>query len=326
MSKGAIELQFNWIFVLITGIVIFALIISIAITQKNSSQKELDISILNQLTATIKAKKAPNTYNEIKVPETPINFFCDGNYFDYSIYGLKRELPIDIIYSPKSIESTKLQILTKDFSLPMTSSVVMYVTSPKYVYAIYIPEESSPQDKFYAKQIYDDFRISNISLIIIDENYNIKSNFKVICFENCPNSGKFIKVEPSEFGLDSYGNLSWYEGNQVKKKSKYIKKTTLYGAWFSEDFEIYECQTNRLFEQFKIKNKLINGTVQLYSEKLRDSNTECYTRLVSVNSAIENLNKIQLNNEADISSAYSGNKKMIDINKDLSLKSCPLLY
>ena len=96
--KGIIEVQFNWIFVIIVGFILFLFIISIVLSQRKHSDAVLNAEIVQQLAATIKGKQQlSNTYNEIDIPSTNIYLSCDGDtgISDLRIEGSSREtLPL----------------------------------------------------------------------------------------------------------------------------------------------------------------------------------------------------------------------------------------
>ena len=102
---------------MVAGFVICLFIISIAMKQKKASDTELQISVSSQIEASLRAKKVPNVFYEVSMPEGAIEFRCEDNAslifkIDQEKY---RNLPTEIMYTPKNIASNTLYLWTKDF-------------------------------------------------------------------------------------------------------------------------------------------------------------------------------------------------------------------
>ena len=75
MKKGVIEVQFNWIFVLIVGAIILAFFVSIVMKQKDLSSGRLGTKLATDLeTITTGAEVSVGTAQLIKVPNSLIEF------------------------------------------------------------------------------------------------------------------------------------------------------------------------------------------------------------------------------------------------------------
>src|SRR3989338_8412399 len=130
-KKGVIEVQFNWILVLIIGAVILMLFAGIIIRQKNISETSKNVQLLNNLNAIFSGSEASSgTVNVVKIPGARIEFRCNR----YSIGKLSKQLDVMNIFSPFVLEGDRLISMTLDFSMPYRITNLVYLTSPKYRY------------------------------------------------------------------------------------------------------------------------------------------------------------------------------------------------
>ncbi len=344
-KRGAIELQFNWIFVLVAGFIIFTFIISIILSQKKSADAALGVDITNQITAELQGKRAPNTFYEVTIPESTFTFRCtkDDGYFDMKI-SESTPLPTDIIFTDKTLQTKKLYLWTREFRLPYTITTVTYLTQPSTAFILYNATGNTAytvNELRYLDEIYADLSSTNITLLVANGN-DIASKagqFKrshIICFDgNCPKTianTNVYDITPNQTlnSLDAYGTIKINGGDETA----YITKTTLYGAIFSENKNYYECQLNRLMGQFEIKRELMQTRIALLDEGYKKINNDCRFRLTGPEQSIIDMNistsSSWYNNDtitnSNMKRAYDNTLQVNNGNEDLKIHSCTLLY
>src|SRR3989338_6722404 len=142
-KKGVIEVQFNWLFVLIIGAVILIMFSGIIIRQKNISETSKNVLLLNNLDAIFSgSESSKGTVNIVKIPETRIEFRCNR----YSIGKLSKQLDVMNVFPPSVLEGNSLISMTLDFSMPYRITNIVYLTSPKYRY-IFIGSDNAGEIK-----------------------------------------------------------------------------------------------------------------------------------------------------------------------------------
>src|SRR3989338_1748 len=100
-KKGGIEVQFNWIFILIAGALILVFFVSLVQRQETVSNEKRDIDIRSKLSTILtSAKQSTGTLFEIKIPKTEIAFGCNG----YSVGGTS-PFQLGESFSPGRIKS-----------------------------------------------------------------------------------------------------------------------------------------------------------------------------------------------------------------------------
>ena len=99
-KRGAVEIQFNWIFILIIGALILTFFFAIAQKQKQLSERRLGADISSELDLLFTGQGvSSNTISVMNIPNVPIKVSCD----DYTLFNVPRRLGNTIIFSPQEI-------------------------------------------------------------------------------------------------------------------------------------------------------------------------------------------------------------------------------
>jgi hypothetical protein len=345
--KGVIDVQFNWIFVMIAGFVIFLFIISVVFAQKRNADTQAGISAINQVTALLKSKQqTPNVYSEITLPRMNINFRCEEAakntyYFTFKIENAERkQLPTEILFAPQELTTNKILVWSQAFNLGFPVSVFTYITTADSTLLIYDPTYNpTTSGNSYASQIFDDLPSNITKKIVKDateiETYKDYARTKIICFEDIgcplPTQYDYINIIPAqEVELYDYGNVTFHKKSPTNAPDKpqqtiqYITKSGLYGAIFSDTPEYYNCQMSRALEQFEVKRSLVESRLTLIQDALPEN--ECKNTIKAVlNIEIDRMRNPYLNE--DNMTSLNQNTKYLDIqNTNLILDSCPKIY
>jgi hypothetical protein len=335
-KKGMIEVQFNWIFVLIAGMVIFLFIISIIMSQKKHADNILNIDLEQKITTTIKGKQQlSNTYSEVSIPTLKLNFDCDNetNNANFRLEDSQSREPLnlEILFASKTLSGDELQIWTKDFSIPFTVTRFMYITNPKQIFIVYNTTPVDTTINSYAARIYNDLS-SNLSKKYASSASDLATklsgykNYKIICFNNVcplPATYSFINITPSSSGLYTYGNVTFHKAPNKNSNIMYITEAGLFGAIFSDDAEYYDCQMKRALQQFEIKRSLHYQRVLIMLPDVAANNSFCEKVLTLPIDTLNNMKGYKLN---DSKYLYDGIIKLTVNNKELGINGCPQIY
>jgi len=334
--KGVIDVQFNWIFVMIAGFVIFLFIISIVFAQKRNADAQIGISSMNQITALLKGnQQAADIYSEIVLPATSINFKCDEStkYFTFKIENAERmQLPTEIIFAPQNLATNKIMVWSQAFDTGFPVDIFTYITSADSIILLYNTSESA-----YALQIYNDLP-SNITKKYVKDapdinQYKNYARIKIICFNDtgCPSHTQYdyMNIVPAKDSeLYTYGNVTFHKKSAsqdpILQTTSYIDKSGLYGAIFSDTVEYYNCQMSRAIDQFEVKRSLVESRLTLLQGALPAG--DCRTAInLSLDWEINNMRNIYLNYD-NMSLLQQSIKDMDNTNTNLILDSCPKIY
>jgi hypothetical protein len=340
--RGVVDVQFNWIFVLIAGFVIFLFIISIIFSQKNASEKQTSISAMNQITTILKSKQQTgDVYSETSIPSTTMDFTCDADtlLFNYKISGgVRTDLPTVILFTAPEVTTNKLLMWSQPFSTGFPVSVLTYLTTSDTIFVIYSSETSNPSNdpdsesaRGYALSIYSDIPGNMTRKITSDiSKYQKYEHKRLICIDqDCQallSSGNldFLMISPGADGIYAYGNVTFYKNGVIDQRLPYITKAGLMGAIFSYSPNYYYCQMTRALGQFEIKRTLMEKRLELMDEEIADTN--CKTTMeVALDRAIKPMKNPALNWE-NVTFMNDNMAKLESWNTDLMLSSCPKMY
>jgi len=138
-KKGVVEVQFNWIFVMIAGGLILFFFTTIISGQKATSEKKLNTDLVNQFELIFAGQGvATGTKNQIDLPPVPLQFGCS----DYAIGEQAKTLGNAVVFSPAVIDSKKMLTSTLAWQVPFKVSNFVYLTAPnvKYYFVDFSPD------------------------------------------------------------------------------------------------------------------------------------------------------------------------------------------
>jgi len=269
-KKGAIEIQFNWILILVVGAAITLMFISFISKQQGVSATSTNILTASTLDAVLRGYEDIDISDAIGIPKSKINFDCDS----FSIGSISKPLKSLNLFSPASLETDKLDILSFGWNMPYRITNFAYITSPDVRY-IFIGNSD------FAREVFEKARgkiradgFTNI-LAVEDEN---DATVRLVFFDQDPKMPESLKTGENTItslkveGDKNSGAIEFFDfiGNKFESRGKsyYVKEASLFGAMFSEDIEMYNCNMEKGFKKLKVissvYNKKINSIMEQY--------------------------------------------------------------
>jgi hypothetical protein len=336
--KAQAETQLNWIFILIAGAVILAFFAFIVVKQRAASEAKFSGKVSQQLnTILVGAKVSSGTVQEISTPDLSIRFTCN----DYYIGPASQRLGNKMVFAPEYIEGDRLITWTLDWNVPFKISSFLYMTAPTVRYYLIGKNIDDPS----VKSIFDALpqklnkRVASINDYndgkVVSENdpyvrfifVNVGSMFNIPAgFEDSSVSGLSVSTEDStiQFLERSVADPSAF--NTQGGIYNYMEKELLYGAVFSDSSEEFDCLMKRAYERLNIVAQVyyekFNEIAPMYDSSYCEGSYKDNPRLKELIEATEDY-PLAPEDYAAIGSVKQGLDRM---NKDLQLKSCPLLY
>lgn len=362
-KRGDIELQFNWIFVFIVGTLILALAAGFVVKQKSNSDTIISNQIIRFTRSVLFISSATPGKAESQPLQKEIGVSCDldgcsENGCTSTFYVKPRTLKASIntrtgsIFSPTTIKGDSLTTWSMEWDMPYHINNFLYTTSNQ---ARYIFVEG-PQYQEIIDELYSELpdimgkkekiEISEIEDIKNTNNYKVRLVF--VGNNNPPlptalssmnaNDISAINIVPSQ-GTD-FGTIEFYKksgSNFAKEFSAesiyYLGKPTLYGAIFSENREMYNCNMYKAYLRQKIVSELYLAKLETLKASDKITNQACQISYqesqtkIQANIALLEAVVISRALAQDQAQAIKTNSDAIAVeNNKLKLKSCPMIY
>ena len=276
-KKGVIELQFNWIFILIAGAIIFVFFINIVNKQREFSEVKTSGTIITNLESILTgAQISTDTVNIIDMPKVDIGFECNR----YFIGPVPKQTKNSVIFAPNLLKGKQLITWALDWNMPYRITNFLYITDPQIRYVIVYDEDTEE----VANKIFDKLpKEMNKEKFNMDDplqEFKDKNNYKVkfifltdIALSDVDNNGlKDLKRMPDEdvtaikiiFGastvIPSTGTINFLQKDGDVWVSRtdtfYLKEESLFGAIFAADLEMYNCVMKKAFTKLNLLSKI----------------------------------------------------------------------
>ncbi len=363
-KRSAIEMQFNWIFVLVIGAVILIVFFGFTARQRDVSQELSRSSTVNAIDAIVtSAQSSAGQVGIVNVPKEEVKIECNR----ISLGSASRQYENLVLFSPSEIKSSKLITHTASLSIPYRVANLLFVTSPDVRYIIIgdfhlnddsgrfarLVNESIPKevnkDTFYYNY---PTKAGNVRTDVDDKKYTeitYKGDAKVrlvvtgidnfpsavpLVFQYMPNGAvtKVIIIRDKDKGIINFfenKNKEWSpSAAEPQKISNYIKES-LIGAIYSDDLEQYKCSMNNVLSRLKKVTSIYNKRVEkLHSDSQTTPSLSQCKDMYSASQSQNWFGKIGISDfsAGGISNIIDAGNRLNGINKELQEKSCPLIY
>jgi hypothetical protein len=306
-KKGDVEIQINWIFVLIVGGIILIFFIGIVMKQKTVSTTKLNINIRESLdTIFTSSQAASGTSNLINTPSLDVEFDCT-NYFvgDYET-GISKSLgQTRIVFTPTRLEGKQLVTWSVQWDMPYKVIDFLYII-PKEMRYIFVHDSSTQE---FAEEIFNLLPAEmNKELLNLDTddfgNLQYQNNYKtrVISFVTSGISAQLhesfeetdlslLNIVPS-LSTDETGDLVFMKYSKDPVSNSYSfqqddtfiyldynpefvtekRYPTLFAAIITDSAPIYGCMLTKAFKRFSFVTQIHSDRIAAISNDLMDPN------------------------------------------------------
>jgi len=302
MKKGVVEVQFNWILVLIAGALIFGFFFSIVKWGMKGSTDNTAITISKNLDAIFtSAMVTDRTVNEVNLPFNEIAFTCDDYGIDKSTH--LESIGNKIVFAPRRIDSGNIVTWSDGWDVPFRVMNFLFVSSPSMKY--YVIGSGEVFD-FLSENFPEEYTVEFIDTSAGGDYSNVfnQNHFKVrFVFIREVYSGQFDLSEFSD--MDSWDVTALYINGGgldtvltgVFKKADFFNsefdtysdaslesqrlfgEASILGAIFSEDPEDYLCNMEkaraRLSEIGKIYKERSFSLGNYYADPTGGDDSNC---------------------------------------------------
>ncbi len=349
--KGQLDIQFNWIFILLIGAIILSFFVGIAIWYKNTQEQKITAQIVLELESLLKtAKESPKTARETTLPEVTLTFTCSpddctdyGCASDFSGGGISRSTGTEILFAPETLSGQTLITWALEWQLPYKIANFLYVTADSVRYIIVYDDQH--QDAAYAvtsllaENSYltrETVRVKQPGdFLIIDKN---DAYVRIIAFldedslsqqaigdilgEQAEKERKWDIVYVN--GNEDHGIIHFYDGDAA-----YIGLPSLLGGLFSSNNAFYMCNMKKAGLQAQSVGAVYKErTAILYDYFYTDTEKKyCqYYYDSSIQQAIEIIAEELYSDQLDINIISDAVRTLEENNAYAVIKGCPRVY
>lgn len=352
-KKGQIEIQFNWIFVLIAGGLILVFFTKLVLDIKNNSDQKIALIVMNDLeTIATGAGVSKGTAQVLDKPNYDIiidcgyELSCDCNYkigVNNKPFGDKR------IFGPERIVGEKMIAWTLDWSAPFRVNNYLLLTSPDVFYFLVV-NESNENSLALRKKFNDtlpsqlEYEFINVTDVATIGNYNYPMVKLVYLHSDIDLSAgsvfepwrlSYEEVKAVEIYVDStaelnQGEIQLYELNKdytfVKDGTKmdFIGDESMFASMFAGNFQNYACNVMESFER-------LEKVAVIYRQRADD--LECTDGVDLLNNSgnilgdiIDEAREIKKNVSYSYDDFYTHQGNLSSQNIQLQIKSCTTIY
>ena len=307
MKKAQIPV--HWIFVIIAGSIILLFSIGFGIKYIDLQKSKLNAEIARGIDSTVSGLKLGGNFKTVKLNDNiHIDLDCDGFTINDEFNHKWSE---NVIFSPDSIDSDELFVLTRKFTFPFSVENVIFIGYDDY--KIFVIEDE------FSKNIRDiipeDF--SNIEFVSINDIGNIDFNefkhAKIVSFsrnniiERYNDKVEIVFVDPAEIGSLSYDN----------ERYQFIGYTMIIGAIFASP-KMYECQSKKLFSKVSIISDVYTNKARYLQDCC--SNFRC--SYLDISSMLNNFKEEFSSSSINLNNINTLKDNIVAKNQDLFRKDC----
>lgn len=342
MVKAQLDVQFNWVFILIVGAIILSFFVSASLWYKNTQEQKITAQIVVNIESLLNtAAESPKTAQTITIPDIKLSFTCllDCNEYgcvsDFSGGGVTRATETDIIFSHSTLSGTQLITWALEWDFPYKIANFLYITTDSIRYIILYDDEHS--DLAYA-----------VNSLLAENSYLTKETIKIddpATLDITNKNDAYVRIisflDEGTISLaaveDSLGeqqekwDIITIEGTEDKGTIAYADGDISYtglplliGALFSPTKEFYLCNRQKALLQAKIITEVYAArTKGLYDSFIGTEKEYCiYYYDSSVRDAMKNIPPALENN--NMVSSYIDTLE--ETNQYAVMKGCPRLY
>jgi hypothetical protein len=229
------------------------------------------------------SEASEGTVNIVDIPESAITFRCGR----YSVGRLSQQLDVMNVFSPSTIQSRRLIMMTHDFSLPYRITNLLYVTAPDVQYAFVGSQEAQAMRRMMPNESFSTIHTSLGEV----ERDGTKARF--IVFDGSITDGTALAGTLSGFaslpddavsalsvsGSLESGDIIFFRksGSQFREagRSSYVSREGLLGAVYTDNPELYRCTMDNVFEKSSIVTQIYRSRTEDLRQDYAASGDRC---------------------------------------------------
>jgi hypothetical protein len=346
--KAALEMQFNWIFVLIAGAVVFAFIIAIILGISRAKRNSGDADLVENLDTILKTAQqssmnSKEAFRNITSSGFTLQLVCDGE--DYSIMqsgSAQKNIQSLIIFSRGNLGGKRIYAWNRNFELPFLVGTFLYLSDDNTQY-VFVDSDANTKvalQEMYAEvpldrnkrlmnrgglASFEDTGYEHYTFIFQNEMPNVDAELSRIPKKKI-SVVDFMPANDADYG--ALGGLTFYSGKtDSTKNSNYVQIESLYGAIFSEDQEFYDCTMKKALKRLRFQLDVTKRRSADLSAYYVAAGNVCAAYYTGVDAPIATMMGIsEVVDATNAQRLFQNARELYNQNQDTLLASCPSIY
>lgn len=285
--RGMVEVQFNWIFILIVGGIILFFFLSLSMRQKEVSGRTLALDLLQDLDLIVAGQSVSvGRSNVLELPPVELAFTCDA------YQALQHAAPTKhaILFAPPKLAGGKLITWTQEWKMPFRVVNFVYLTSSNAKYYLLYDtglQQAVAQVK-EALPLELDITVAPLSGAdtVLAENRPL---VRVVYFTNggvvsaVPENLQEVEGEVTalqvittdeqlENGIGALLRFSQQDGDRWQSSEEMVSMglPALYGAIYTPDFTHFQCSIGKALRRLALVNAVYRERTAQLAQVVRD--------------------------------------------------------
>jgi hypothetical protein len=347
-KKAQIDIQFNWIFILLVGAIILAFFVGVSVWYKGVQEQKISAEIVTKLDSLFTtAKESPKTARYTEIPAVQLSFSCSPD--DCSSYGcpsyfagggVSMATETDILFTRSELETTNIVTWSLEWALPYKIANFLYLTHTGVRYVLVYDNDHSETYNAAASLLAENSYITRESINIDQEDFSLTDKndafVRIVAFLD---EGELSENVIAGF-LGDYENGEWdilyVEGSSdvgilhyEEESVPYYGLPLLIGGIFSQDAAFYSCNFYKAGIQANVVSAVYYQRAlaleEYYYNEFPEKDYCAYYFGIDAQDAISGLQKGLLSEEAN-EDLMSHMGVLQDNNAYAVIKGCPRLY
>ena len=274
-KKAQVQITFNWIYVLVAGMVILLFFVSIVVKQKAVAEERLSSDLLDIMesifTGAAVSESTQNFIDTSGLKDYTFYFSCEDFVTEYGIKGSSaiKQDTITPIFSPSEINTEKLILWSLPYKLPYKITDLLIATSVNSKYFVFGDFDFS--NKFL--NVTKGFNIEYFVDPNVAQELQVGNNFQVRIVDlagNLIKDGEEVSSSFHGLGPDKVTAVSFklpYEATYYRMSSDHTwkkigdtvkvittpeeRESSKYAAIFAANDKTYKCNMQKVFQRGK---------------------------------------------------------------------------
>ncbi len=358
MNKRGIEIQFNWIFILIAGAIIIAFFFSVVQKQRALSEDRLSLTLSAQMDAVFAGaiESKGTTQASLVTPRPGIAFSCIACTCKYYVGKAAADFGDKLLFAPALIKGQNSIASAIEWKFPFRIANFLVLTSPAIKYFIIYDSTSQLSVQLFQrvsrmlpKEINQQaFPSLSAAYEVAPEGYEHTRFVFLGTIE--PDLGRlnpqFMEEDVSGVWIDpDFSKIIFYEKTEEgllgfsRYPSLLAGDATAVAAVFAADHDMYNCVMRNAFDKLSIVAAVQAARAKaLKAEMGAEEKVGCSSAYSAVASELDDMAlkatvlrqsfpEGKTSEEAEaLGSMIAAQSRLQQQNKDLLLQSCPELY